>query len=83
MNSEITFGNYPVEFSIKDDEVYISCKGVVGTLSQVEGFIKDKFKKLRHYFGKSKIRHWHKGLVKIDCLEDTEEKVILIYKHLL
>lgn len=79
MNRELTFGGHPVEFKVIDDEVYITCKGVTGTLTQVENFLKQRG--TNHKFGKSKIRFWRNGMVKIDCLEDTKTKISNLAFH--
>lgn len=79
MDEDITFNGYPVTLEYRDGEVYINCKGVTGTLSDMHKYYKDK-SKLTKRFGQSKIRCWHKGLVKIDCLEDTDEQGTKIYE---
>jgi hypothetical protein len=81
MENQIIFNGYPVVFETINGEVYVTCKGVTGSLRQIENFMKCKKSKRVKYFGESKVRQWNKGLVKIDCLEDTNEKVIEIYKH--
>lgn len=73
MDEQLTFGGFPVEFERRDDEVYVHCKGVVGTLSQAEEFINDKLNR-RHYFGTSKIRNWRNNQIRIDCLQDSRNK---------
>jgi hypothetical protein len=81
MDNELTFGGYPIEYKFIDDEIYIVCKGVEGKLSDIEKYLKDK-SHIRHYFGKSKIRSWNRGMIKIDCLEETVENFIKMYNYL-
>jgi len=66
-----TFGEYPVSFVKNDGEVYITCKGVTGTLTQLENHLINHKKYKR--FGESKITY-KDSKVHIDCLSDTEEK---------
>ena len=80
MESQITFNGFPVTFEAIDGEIFISCKGVTGTLSDVDRFFNSKSKHARR-FGTSKIRLWNKGFVKIDCLEDTLEKGKEIFNY--
>jgi len=80
MKDIITFNSYPMDFKLVGDEVFITCKNVTGTLTQIEKFRNNKLNR-RCYFGECKVRNWRNKMVKIDCLEDTREKIELIYKH--
>lgn len=80
MNEKLTFGGYPIELEWVDNEVLIHCKGLTGTLTQVEGFIKEKNGK-RHFFDKSKIRKWRNHEIKIDCLQDSKEQFNYLYEQ--
>ena len=80
MNEELTFGGEPVILEWVDGEVLIKCKNVIGTLTQVEGFINEKGY-VRHYFGECKIRKWTDHKIKIDCLEDTKENFKKLYEQ--
>ena len=77
---ELTFGGYPVTMELIDDEVYITCKGVTGSLEEGDNFLNGP-KNKKYYFGVAKIRKTSDKVVKIDCLEDTKEQFILIYKQ--
>jgi len=76
MNEDLTFGGHPVEFEVKENEVFITCKGVTGTLTQVNNFLKGRGQ--NHKFGQCKIRFWKDRKIRIDCLEDTKVQM----KHL-
>lgn len=77
---EITFNGHPVTMDLIDDEVYITCKGVVGTLSQAKEYIENK-KHGKFYFGEARIRNYPDKKVKIDCLIDDYSKILQIYKQ--
>lgn len=79
MNENLTFGGYPVEFKVVDNEVYITCKGVTGTLTQVNNFFKGRG--TNHMFGQSKIRSWRDKMIKIDCLQDTRSQMKYLQTH--
>jgi len=80
-NEELFFGGYPITLELIGEEVIIHCKNVTGTLSQIEGFLNDKTWK-RHYFGDCKIRRWRNNEIKIDCLKDSEENFLKLYKQI-
>ena len=78
--NEITFGGYPITFTLtEDNDVLIECKGLIGTLSQIETYLSGKEK--LYYFGDSKVRHYPNRMIRIDCLIDEIEKVHLIYEQ--
>jgi hypothetical protein len=79
-DEELTFCNFPVEMELVGDEVYVSCKGVTGTLTQAELYL-DNEKGKKFYFGESRIRNYPDKMVKIDCLIDTRVKFLQIYKE--
>lgn len=75
MLTDATFGGHPVEVDIFDGEVLVTCKGVTGTLDQMDHWLhnhyRDNFQK--YYFGVGDkmseiIRDGER--VKIACLED-------------
>ncbi len=80
MDNQLTFGGYPVEFTKQDGEIYITCKGVTGTLTQIEKFLKKK-SKTRYKFGNSNIRSYPKKIIRIDCLFDTKQQIEFLYKQ--
>jgi len=82
MNNQLTFGDYPVYMEVIGEEVFITCKGITGTLTQGHKFL-NKEKKTRYYFGVCRIRSYPNKIVKIDCLEDTLTQFLLIYKEAL
>lgn len=75
MKVELTFGGYPVDFKVVNGEVYITCKGVTGTLTQVQAFLSDKQMRKQHKFGKSIIKPIRGKMVKIDCLRDKKRQM--------
>jgi hypothetical protein len=77
---EMTFAGYPVTMELIDDEVYVTCKTVTGSLEQGHAFLNGS-KNKTYYFGDSKIVNTTNKKVKIDCLEDTKEQFIYIYKQ--
>lgn len=76
---ELTFGEFPVTLSLEEGEVYITCKTITGTLTEIETFFNDRGTH-RCLFGGAKIRLWSKNAVRIDCLEDNiiQAKIILL-----
>lgn len=81
MSEKLTFGGYPIELKYKNGEIYIHCKNIVGTLSQIEAFINDTSNK-RHYFGNCKIRRWRNHKIKIDCLEESNRNFKEVYNKI-
>jgi len=79
-DKELTFGGFPVEMELIDDEVYVTCKGVTGSLTQAEKYLENK-KGEKFYFGESRIRNYPNKMVKIDCLIDSLENFLQIYEH--
>jgi hypothetical protein len=77
---EMTFAGYPVTMELIDDEVYVTCKSVTGSLEQGHAFLNGS-KREKYYFGNSRIVNSSNNKVKIDCLEDTKEQFIYIYKQ--
>lgn len=77
---EMTFAGYPVTMELIDDEVYVTCKGVTGSLEQGHAFLNGS-KNDKYYFGAAKIINTPNKKVKIDCLEDKKEQFIYIYKQ--
>lgn len=78
-NDELTFNGYPVSLELIDGEVYVTCKGVTGSLTQAEKYL-DNEKGKKFYFGESRIRNYPDKMVKIDCLIDTFENFYKIYE---
>lgn len=78
-SEDLTFDGNPVTLSYLDGEVYISCKTIKGTLTEIETFFNDRGVN-RCFFGGAKIRLWTKKSVRIDCLEDNilKAKIILL-----
>lgn len=72
VNENLTFGGYPLTFEKKDGEVYITCKGLTGTIKQVNEFFRNKSNS-KYYFWSAKIRNFPNKRVKINCLEDFRE----------
>lgn len=75
-----TFNGFPVTMQYLDGEVYVTCKGVVGTLSQADKFMENK-KNEKFYFGESRIRRYPDKMIKIDCLYDKYSKFVEIYNR--
>jgi hypothetical protein len=80
VEKKLTFAGYPVTMELIDDEVYVTCKGVTGSLSQATAYLEKK-KKEKYYFGESRIRSYPDKMVKIDCLMDTFGKFLEIYEQ--
>ena len=80
MNNQLTFGGYPIEMELIDDEVYVTCKGVTGTASQIKTFLKNKSGG-RYKFGDSSIKCYPNKIVRIDCLSDTKEQIKFLYEQ--
>jgi len=78
MDEKLEFGGFPIEFSWVDNEVLIHCKGLIGTLLQVDTFLNDNTNK-RHFFGTCKIRKWRNHQIKIDCLQDSKGQFNYLY----
>jgi hypothetical protein len=78
---DLSFAGYPVTMELIGDEVYVTCKGVTGTLTQARGFISNSKSGIIHYFGVAKIKRGKEKTVNIDCLNDTMKKFINIYKQ--
>jgi hypothetical protein len=76
----LTFGGFPMTFELIDGEVYATCKGVTGSLTQVEKFLKKK-DKTRCYFGVARMTGYPNKMVKIDCLKDTKEQLKFLFNH--
>lgn len=81
MINEMTFGGFPVEIKFQDDEVFVTCKGVTGTLTQARHFLKRKGNLNKYYFGESRIRMRPDKRVRIDCLEDSFRQFTFIYEQ--
>ena len=72
--NEMTFNDYPVTFKMgPDNDVYVFCKGVLGTLSEGEEFLRHKSKKDGYTFGGRPIVQVD-NMVQIDCLTDTKKQ---------
>ena len=80
MDEQLTFGGESITLSYVNGEVFITCKELVGTLTQIEGFMNELNGK-RHYFGDCKIRQWRGNIIKIDCLQDTRQNFNYLYKQ--
>lgn len=78
--NDLKFAGYPITLEQINDEIFINCKGLTGTLSQVEEFLSDINNK-RHYFGKAKIRRWRNAQIRIDCLIDDYSQFIYLYEQ--
>lgn len=83
---ELTFGNYPVELKLVDTEIEITCKGVTGTFTQCDKYMKrTKGKNFSYKFGDYNIIRTEKGY-KIACLRgslEESERIIAECKELL
>jgi len=79
-NQELTFGGYPITFTKVDGEILITCKGLTGTLTQIDNFLKKKTI-TRYKFGDSNIRTCPDKKVRIDCLTDTKKQMEFLYKQ--
>lgn len=75
----ITFGGYPITYANIDNECLLTCKGLTGTLSQLEKFVLCDGK-VKCKFGSAKIRKWGSD-IKIDCLTDTREQLNFLYDY--
>lgn len=80
MNNQLTFGGYPIEMELIDGEVYVTCKGVIGTDTQIKKFLKNKSGG-RYKFGESSIKCYPNKMVRIDCLSDTKEQIKFLYEQ--
>lgn len=75
-----TFNDYPVTFSMgPNDEVYVDCKGVKGSLSESEAFLNRDGDDGEYSFGIAKITRI-KNIVHVDCLSDTIKKFEYLVK---
>lgn len=77
----ITFGGYPVEYRTIGDECFVSCKGVVGTMSQLERWLDNHLSDpyTKFYFGRGDklseiVRDGDD--VKIACLRENYSKFV-------
>lgn len=77
----VTFGGHNLEFKVVGDEIYIKCKNVTGTLTQVLAFKNKKNNGLIFSFGKAKIKSVDKSLVQVGCLTDSRKKINEIINH--
>lgn len=73
----LTFNKLPVTLTYSNNEVYINCKTITGTLTEMETFFNARGNHLC-YFGGAKVRLWNKNSVRIDCLEDNILRVKII-----
>jgi len=80
MNNQLTFGGHPVKMELIDGEVYVTCKGVIGTDTQIKKFLKNKSGG-RYKFGESSIKCYPNKIVRIDCLSDTKEQIKFLYEQ--
>ena len=73
--SNLTFGSYDVETRKIGEETFVSCKGVIGTLSQLENWLdnhkSEPFKKFHFGMGSKLSEIVIDGdYVKIACLQE-------------
>lgn len=77
----LTFGGHKMEFEVVGKEVFITCKKVTGTLSEVLAFKAKKNKGVIYSFGKTKIKRVNKDFIQVGCLIDSKNKVTEIVEH--
>lgn len=84
-SKQLTFGGWPVEFRVVEEEVLINCKNVTGTYSQAKAFVKNLSPHLNTYPWGVKttkpafIENIPGGNVNIACLEDTKAQFMELY----
>lgn len=78
---KLTFGGYPLKVIFLEGTTIIKCKGVSGTLNQIELFLNGKPHEV-FYFGESKMVRLRLGEVEIDCLKDTMDNINEVYTKL-
>lgn len=76
----LTFGGFPIEFEVIEGDVLVTCKGVTGTLSEMEAFINRKGTEPCR-FGEAKIKAWVNKQVRIDCLIEEMSHIKFLIKH--
>lgn len=75
------FAGHDLIFTKIDDEVYIECKNVIGTFTDIMAFKKRSSVSGVYQFGNALAKQRGRNFLQVGCLMDSLDKVEEIIKH--
>jgi hypothetical protein len=87
--SNITFAGFPVTFGVRDNEVYVHVKGLIGLYSQIKAFTETKHAGTTCPYGYFRSEQLEQILIKrngdstftIGCATDSVENGVKLYNE--
>lgn len=77
----MTFAGHELEFKLVDGEVYITCKNITGTYSEIMAFKNKTNPTGVYHFGSALSKQRARNFLQVGCLLDSLTKVDEIIKH--